>query len=108
MQFGFGSTITVERPGGQTRHGDRLPATSHTISGCATYPTGSTEDYSTRDTVIDTVTLLTPYGADIMATDVVVLPDGGRYEVDGTPGGFSSPFTGWKPGTRITLRAVSG
>lgn len=108
MQYGNGATITVERPGGLTKHGDRLPSVSHVVSDCAVYPRSTGEDISQRDTVVDTWVLLAPYGADITAMDIVILPGGKRYEVDGAPGGFASPFTGWQPGQQIVLRAVSG
>ena len=108
MPFSHGATVTVERPGGLTRHGDRLPSTSHKVSGCAVYPNSTAEELSQRDTVVDNWTLLAPFDADITATDIVILPNGNRYEVDGAPGGFSSPYTGWRPGQRIVLRAVSG
>jgi hypothetical protein len=108
VAFDHGITVTIERPGGQTRHGDRLPPVTHEISGCAAYPRSTSEDNAIRDQVEDVWVLLAPYGADITETDVVVLPGGFRYEVDGAPGGFSSPFTGWQPGTQIVLRRVVG
>lgn len=108
MPFGHGITVTIERPGGQTRHGDRLPPVTHTVSPCTAYPRSTSEDNAIRDQVEDVWVLLAPYGADITETDVIVLPDGRRYEVDGAPGGFASPYTGWQPGTQIVLRRVTG
>lgn len=108
VPFANGLTVTIERPGGLTRFGDRLPSAAHTVSGCALYPSASSEDTTQRDTVIADWYLLAPYGSDIKASDIVVLPGGARYEVDGSPGSYASPFSTWKPGMKVTLRGVTG
>jgi hypothetical protein len=119
--FAVAFTITVHRPpsGAQkNRWGDAAaPFTPHYVDGCAIYPSGSTEIVEARDTIADTAVLLVPYGADIKATDEVEIPDNGavpplyrntRWKVDGTPAGWQSPFTGWKPGTEIRLTKQAG
>lgn len=108
VAFTHSITVTVERPGGLTRFGDRLPAVSHQVRDCAFYPSNSTEDVTQRDTVVADGYLLAPYGADIKSSDIVLLPGGNRYEVDGAPGSFASPYSSWTPGMRVNLRAVTG
>lgn len=109
MPFDFTVTVTVERPGPLDKFGDRSAPSTHTIPGCSFYPSGGGEEMTARDTVIDLWTLLTPSGADIQAKDVVVLPGGLRYEVDGNPGSFDNgPWSPWKPGIKAHLRAVKG
>jgi hypothetical protein len=81
------------------------------------YPSGTAEVVEARDTISDTAVLLVPYGADIKATDEVTVPDSAavpppyratRWKVEGTPAGWQSPFTGWRPGTEIRLTKQAG
>ncbi|MEU5853944.1 hypothetical protein ABZ799_01330 [Nocardiopsis dassonvillei] len=101
-------TVTVKRAGGRDREGDPLPGTEHTIDGCAQYPQTSSEAATTGTTVITGRVLLAPYGADIRSEDRVILPDGSEWAVDGDPGPWSSPLTGWQPGTQVALERVKG
>lgn len=119
--FAVAFTVTVHRlPSGpqKDKWGDPAAAsTPHTVPGCAIYPATSNELVEARDTISDTAVLLVPYGADVKATDEVIVPDalavpppyrGTRWKVDGTPAGWQSPFTGWKPGTEIRLTKQAG
>lgn len=113
MPYPFGQTITVYRPGETSWNGDPLPGTSHTIPGCAIWPTSTTEVTQQRDTVTTGVTVLAPNGADIVATDRVFLPGEdpsgtARWQVDGAPFAWRSPLTGWAPGTEVRLKEVTG
>lgn len=55
------------------------------------------------------VDLMVPYGADVVAGDVVSLPgDQARYQVHGRPARWRNPFTGWEAGTVARLKAVTG
>jgi hypothetical protein len=106
-------TVTVKRPAVKDRWGDRTGADSeHLVPGCAVYPRGSgnaaREQLAARETITEGLVLLAPFGADIKSTDEVVLPDGARYHVDGQPGVWQSPYTGWKPGVEIVLKNVEG
>lgn len=104
----YGITITVVRPGKRDKYGDETPGTEHAIDGCAVYPRTSGESTDQRDTVVIGLTLLAPYGVDLKATDKVRLPDGTTYQVDGEPGPWSSPLTGWQPGVQAALERVTG
>lgn len=115
--FSAGETVTVTRPPSRDRVGDRSGnATTHTIDECAinqveTSEFGNTAASETRgdrrNTVMTRVELLCPTGADIRAGDIVHLPDGAKYVVDGNPWTPSNPFTGWAPGVIVKLTGVS-
>ncbi|MER5671156.1 hypothetical protein [Pseudonocardia alni] len=108
MNFARGISVRVHRLAGVDRFGDRLPGTTHVVSGCALAPRTSSEDNPRGSTVIVGLTLYGPYGADIRAEDVVELEGGSRYEVVGEPGHWASPFTGWAPGCEVALERVTG
>lgn len=107
MTFQYGVTVTVLRPT-RDRYGDITGQSSHAIDGCGIAPRASTESTDRRDTVITGLTLMAPTGADLLATDLVQLPDGTRWEVDGDLSAPSSPFTGWSPGVHVALTRATG
>jgi hypothetical protein len=108
VKLPFGETITVRRPGGTDQRGDPEPATTHTVTDCAFAPRASTEAVDRRDTVVIGITLYAPPDADIQPTDQIVRADGTVWEVDGEPGDWLTPFTGWHPGLQIALKRVTG
>lgn len=107
MRFGHGITVTVHRTT-TDRYGDTTDTSSHSLDGCGLASRSSAENTDRRDTVSTVRVLLAPPGADIVATDVVELPDGTRWDVTGDPVAPSSPFTGWTPGVAATLTRVTG
>ena len=79
----------------------------HRITNVAVEWNNSTEpDAGERELVQSDVTLYCPAGTDILASDRVELPDGDEYFVVGKPQRWQSPFTGWKPGVVVQLRAA--
>lgn len=90
------------------RYGDRSEVSSHQLSGCALAAQRSSEDTARAGTVATEQLLYGPYGADLTAQDVVVLPDGTEWEVDGSPESWRSPFTGWEAGVQVRVRRVTG
>jgi len=109
--FQHGESVTVLRPGTLDRYGDPVPgnpSTTHTIEGCAFAPRSSTELHAQVNTVIVGLTMYAPSGADIKATDTIQRSDGTRWNVEGQPGVWSSPFTGWQPGIVAALERVTG
>lgn len=119
MRFPHGISVTVRRrpPGTVDRFGDPLPAIEHTVEPCALVNKGSTEISNNRMgtemennrlNVFTSALLLAPAGADFMPGDEVVTPDGRVWQVDGEPLRPNSPFTGWRPGTKVTLRRYTG
>lgn len=110
MNFAHPITVTVRRGGTDPRTGDPLPDTEHTIDGCAVAPRGSSESTDLGNAVIEGLTMFAPYGADVLATDEIVLPDDPDvvWYVDGEPGNWRSPFTDWRPGTQVALTRQRG
>lgn len=114
MRFPHGETVTIIRRPARDRTGDPESGAnvSHTIEKCGiawssgSSAPGSTENTDRRETVESTVTLYCPAGSDIVATDLVELPDGDQYRVVGKPARWKSPFTGWEPGVVVSLKAV--
>ena len=115
MDFAHPITVVVRRSGTDPRSGDPLPdPVDHDIDGCAVAPRASTEATDLGNAVIVGLTLFAPYGADITATDWVLLPGGDPevdrdwWFVDGDPGDWRSPFTDWRPGTQVALTRQRG
>jgi len=119
MRFPHGIDVTVYRyPAGKIdKFGDPLPYTSFTVGPCALVNKGSTEtdnnrlgteSENNRMNVFTTALLLAPADADFKSGDEVVTPDGRRWQVDGEALKPLSPFTGWRPGTKVTLRRYVG
>lgn len=116
--FTFGFVATVHRMPAKDRWGDTpTEPVTHTVAGCAFYLPSSTEITQAQDTLIDRGVLLAPYGADILPTDEIELPQeaavppayrGMRWRIDGTGAQWRSPFTGWQPGDEYQLRRERG
>lgn len=116
MRFPHGQTVTVIRPARKDITGDPTasPPVPHTIAGCAIArgsrqsATGGTDsNHDRRDATVTDVDLFCPPGADIRAGDRVMLPgDDTVYLVEGQPGRWHSPWTGWEPGVDVKLTGV--
>lgn len=109
----FGDTVTVLRRGGRDRHGDHAGFTeSHTITGVGVDWTGTGSAASLepagelRETVVIDAVLFLPYGADLLATDQVELPDGLVYRVVGKPMPARNPLTGRAFGIEARVQRV--
>lgn len=118
MSFPYGFTATVKRAT-QDRVGNITTTPHHDEGGCALAPRSSSESLGQqRDTVTVGLTLYVPSpDADILPTDVIFLPDvpqvpppyrGTDWQVEGEPGAWISPFTGWAPGIEVALTRVTG
>ncbi|MGH3992727.1 MAG: hypothetical protein ACRDSN_09740 [Pseudonocardiaceae bacterium] len=112
--FAHGVALTVHRA---TRDdfGDPGAETTHIIEGWALAPRLSSEPIETgRASVIVGLDAYGPYGADIQAADVVIPGAGAgrwtgvRFMVDGDPGDWRNPLTGWEAGTVAALLRVKG
>lgn len=82
------------------------------VEGCAFAPAGSTEVVQGQDTVTTQPTVYIPRdeipaGVSITAVDAVTAR-GDRYEVDGAPEDFRSPFVSFVPPLVIRLKNVTG
>lgn len=116
MRLRHGETVTVISRAGLDRWGQPLPGATRTVSGCAVAPrTGAaygsirtTEQDFQAATVTTSHVLYAPYDAGILPSDVILRADGSRWHVDGDPGSWRSPHSGWAPGLEIPITAVTG
>lgn len=103
MRFAYGFAMTVERPGTPDRHGNAT-ATQHSIERCMFDFTTTTERIDGESvTVTRQRVLCDSITADVRPRDVLVHPDGGRWQVTGEPSRESSGFSGWSPGCVIPV-----
>jgi hypothetical protein len=80
-----------------------------TIAGAAFAPGTSTEDNDRKAQVVTTGTLYVPAGSfPVTAQHRIRFPGGVLWTVDGAPGAWNSPLTGWAAGGEIRLRRVTG
>lgn len=95
-------------PSGVDDYGNDTYTETETATTAVFAPGSSTELTDGRDTVIQQPSL---YGVDVdlpvKATDAFLI-DADRFQVDGDPQKYRSPFTGWAPGQVIPLRRVVG
>lgn len=70
-------------------------------------PGGSSEQIQGRDTVVTTATVYLEPSADVRYIDAVIVA-GQRFEIDGEPITWTSPFTAWTPGVEVHLRRAAG
>lgn len=108
----MGETVGVIRPTtGMDRYGNETlvyaDTPTHTVDGCAFDPGGSTEMLDGRTAVTTTPTLYAPPGADIKATDKVIVR-GDEFGVTGKPAVWVSPFDGVTKGVVAQLEKVTG
>lgn len=109
----MGVTVTVIRhaDGGTDTYGDRVDgaATEHTIGGVGIAPRHEMEETAAgRQGRPIGWTLFAPYGADILATDRVRLPDGTECEVDGEPGRWEHIRTNRRWGLEVPIKRYEG
>lgn len=114
MSFPFGETVTRLRATVSTDvyGGPTLDWTSPDeleIDGCGIAPraNGDLEDTARAGAVIG-FTLYGPPDADIGYKDRVRRANGDLFEVDGEPGRWVNPFTGYRHGVTAALRRVEG
>ena len=102
------SVIRV-RPGGLDRYGDPVGSPSRTtLPGCAVAPrTSSDVTDRGRQGVIVGMTLYAPHGTDLLHTDQVEV-DGVLHDIDGEPGSWVNPFSGWRAGVEVALKRAAG
>jgi SPP1 family predicted phage head-tail adaptor len=110
MDFPYGITVTlIRRAIVEDEYGDATPVEVETVlTSCAFAPASSSENVATGQIAVVTKDrLFVPYDTTINADDEFEI-DGKRYRIDGNPGPWRSPFTGWTPGTEVALERVTG
>lgn len=103
FRAGDTETVTVVRPPARDTFGDALPGTeaSTDLPGCLVAPGGSGEQNSGANQVTTDATVYAPPGADILATDRLLVR-GQLHEVVGQP----QQWTGY--GLVIDVRRITG
>ncbi|MFV0315449.1 MAG: hypothetical protein ACK5O2_00610 [Microthrixaceae bacterium] len=108
MDFPHSVTVTVRRPS-KDAYGDVTTSAPWMIAGCAVAPTAAASVTDEPGRLGDTSrwTLFAPIGSDLEANDVVTVADE-DWRVEGNPGEWRSPFTGWEPGMVAELARGDG
>lgn len=98
MRFSHTITVRVRRPSLDI-YGDVTLSDPWDIPECAVAPVSAASAVSEPGRLGDTATwtLFAPIGSDLAANDVVTIA-GDAWRVQGNPGEWRSPFTGWEPG----------
>lgn len=108
--FTYGQTVTIVRriPAGRDEYGnDKFTDQTEDIPLVVVAPANSSEIISFTEQTDDTVMLYFPTGTDISYLDAVLI-DGDKYEVQGNPQGFLSPFSGHSSPVQVRVHRVSG
>lgn len=117
MRFPSGVTVTVLRSGGRDSRGNPRPDIEHRLDDWAVAPRSSDEATDRADTAITGAVARGPYNdqytaiGGLRSTDRLRVPTthpmAGTWQVDGEPGPWRSPFSGWTPGVRVALTRSS-
>lgn len=108
MFFAHGTTVTIIRAGGVDQYGDPIVDGSRIdVEHCAVAPRSSSDIGGGRLGVIVGITVLFPADTVLEATDRFEI-GGVVYELEGVPGVWESPFTGWRPGVEVALTRAAG
>lgn len=83
--------------------------TTHDWGPCALAPRSSVEGDDNAPGVIVGLTILgPPPPVQLDSDDTIVIPDGntyaGTWSVDGIPGDYQHPMTGWHPGVEVAVK----
>lgn len=113
MAFLYGESLTLHARGvtGEDSDGNDVYGDTDTTSpGWVVYPRTAVELVQGQDTLIVGITATRPDAVSVAGVDavsVVTGPYAGRYDIDGLPGHYSSPFTATKV-TELHLTKVTG
>lgn len=110
MSFPYGQTVTVigRSVSGQDAYGnDTYSETRTDITPCVVQTAGSVETIQFTDQVSDDLTIFLPFGTDLTAIDAVEV-GGVRYEVQGDPSEWTSPFSGHSAPIQIRATKITG
>lgn len=106
----FGEVVTLHRrviTGQDVYHDDVYSDVDEDVQSLAFAPGASVEVTQGRDTITTQPTVYVPAGTEVTGTSAVTAR-GTRYEVDGEPRAWISPYTGRQPGVEIRLVGVTG
>ncbi len=106
----FGETVTRHRrivTGQDGYHDDVYQDVDYTVTALAFAPGASVEVTQGRDTITTQPTVYLPAGVTVDGTSAVTAR-GTRYDIDGEPRVWVSPFSGRAPGIEVRLQNVTG
>jgi hypothetical protein len=108
--FPFGETVVLHT---RTASAQRDPynkvlysVSDTSVPGCAFDPGSSIESVQGRDLLVTQPTVYLPAGTSVRSVDAVTVR-GVTYEVDGSPDGYTHPYTGWQTPVVVKLRAAA-
>lgn len=108
MDFPHGVTITLRSVATTTDdNGDSTTVPTDTSWGpCAVAPRYATESSDPR--VPPVIVGKVVYGPTVaIDSDDLLVIDGVTYQVDGLPGEWQNPFTGWAPGIEVPVKRAA-
>lgn len=111
--FGYGETVTVQAhlvDASEDSHGNPVEtfAPPVEVGDCGFDPGGSVETLGPgREVVVSRPRVFLPPDTVITARSLLTIR-GLLYRVDGDPGDWRNPFTGWNPGIVATLERAAG
>ena len=97
-------------PGGVDEYGDPVAGTESrtTLEGAFVAPRESGEIQNRgRAGVIVGLTLFAPYDTDLAYSDQIEV-DGVLYDIEGEPGRWRNPYSGWEAGMQVALVRTAG
>lgn len=86
---------------------DTYSETKQAVSGCVVQPSGSSETIQFTDQVSTDLAVFIPAGIDVSPVDAIEI-DGTRYEIQGQPSEWRSPFSGNTSPTQLRVTKVTG
>lgn len=108
--FTYGQTVTIVRriPAGRDEYGnDAFTDQMEDVPLCVVAPANTSETFSFTEYTSDTVMVYLPTGTDISYLDAVLI-NGKKYEVQGNPQNFNSPFSGHNSPVQIRVSGDTG
>lgn len=108
--FTYGQTVTIVQriPAGQDEYGnDAFTDQTVDIPLCVVAPANTSETFSFTEQVSDTVMVYFPAGTEVGYLDAVLI-NGDKYEVQGNPQSFISPFSGHDSPVQVRVSRVTG
>ena len=108
MDFAHGVMVTIRSTVTTTdQYGDATVVVTDVPWGpCAVAPRSSSESADPSAPAV--IVGATVYGPTVaLNSDDTLVIDGVVYEVDGIPGVWESPFTGWAPGMEVAVKRAA-
>ena len=109
--FPYSQTITVLHrvlaAAKDERGNDTYTDNPMQVPGCVVQPAGSSENVQFTDQVSTDVTVFIPYGTNVGPLDALVI-NGTKYEIQGIPQQWRSPFSGHTSPLQIRASVVTG